>query len=144
MGVAPATPFPCAFFFERTTGYPADFEEKTASERKQLHNPVQHKILQGGEIERQHLTSSLERVVRHLSRSPQRRHCREASTPCASVPSLSVLRRSAVSAQQSRRLHRRSLIRHFVKSPEYVFPMESKLHPTSPAKGTICRSTVLF
>ena len=46
---------------------------------KQLHNPVQHKIIQGGEIECQHLTSSLERVVRHLSRSPQRRHCREGA-----------------------------------------------------------------
>ena len=103
MGVAPATPFPFAFFLRKPG-------KRTC--------PVcaGETAIQGGEIECQHLTSSLERVVRHLSRSPQRRHCREASTPCASVPSLSVLRRSAVSAQQSRRQLPRSLILRFVRS----------------------------
>ena len=70
---------------------------KTASEGKQLHNPVQHKILQGGEIECQHLTSSLERVVRHQT------SVKKSTAPALQRGFNSLRKRSiAVSAPQKR------------------------------------------
>ena len=86
----------------------------------------------------------VEKDVRHLLRSLQHLHFREVTTLYRRSQPILLPRRREVYVLLLRQLLLRNLTQLLERSPEYVFPTESRLQAISRVRDITYRSTALF